>query len=186
MKTIVITSTGRSGTTFLILLYTYLGFTTGFDDKNMKSYIYKDCNSGLEKREGDIGKLEVVKNPLFLYKMGELERDNISWVVIPVRDFVTSAKSREYYNTKAGGLVGGAKNWQDQVNVYKNYMTRYIQDMTKYDLPTVFLDFDKMVSDGEYLFQKLKVTFTKDISLDFFKKCYQRASEHQCKRTPVS
>ena len=185
MKSIVITSTGRSGTTFLILLYTYLGFKTGFDDRNMKSYIYTNCNSGLEKRDGDIGILDVVKNPLFLYQMGQLDREKISWVIIPVRDFRLSAKSRNYYSTKAGGLIGGAKNVEQQIAIYNTYMSRYIQDMVKYDLPTIFLDFDKMVKDSEYLYNKLKVTFTKDISISFFKSCYQKASEHQSQRTPI-
>lgn len=186
MKTIVITSTGRSGTTFLILLYTYLGFKTGFDDKNMKGYIYKNCNSGLEKRDGDIGKLEVVKNPIFLYKMNELKREYISWVVIPIRDFAKSAKSREYHNKDAGGLMGGAKNWQEQVSVYNNYMSRYIQDMVKYEIPSVFIDFEKMTQDPNYLYHKLKVTFRKDIPYSIFDDCYKRASEHQSKRTPLS
>ena len=33
-KKILITGTGRSGTTFLIKLFTFLGFDTGFDKKN--------------------------------------------------------------------------------------------------------------------------------------------------------
>jgi hypothetical protein len=184
MKSIIITSTGRCGTTFLLLIYQYLGFKTGFDDRNMGSYIYKNCNSGLEKRKGDIGKFEVIKNPLFLGQMGELDTENISWVVVPIRNFEESAKSREYHNKKAGGLMGGAKNWGDQVKLYNGYMSKYIQDMVKNDIPTIFLDFKKMTNDEEYLYNKIKITFTKDISYDFFKECYKKASEHQSIRTP--
>jgi len=185
MKTIVITSTGRSGTTFLIILYSLLGFKTGFDDKNIKKYIYTNCNSGLEKGKGEIGKFEVIKNPLFLNQMSLLNTSQISWVIIPIRDFIKSAKSREYYNKKAGGLIGNAKNWSEQVKVYNNSMARYIQDMVKHDLNTVFLDFEKMTSDCEYLYNKIKNTFTKEIQFEFFKECYIRASEYQSIRTPI-
>jgi hypothetical protein len=58
--------------------------------------------------------------------------------------------------------------------------------MVKYDLPTVFLDFEKMTTDPKYLFDKLKVTFSREFSLSTFTSCYKRASEHQSKRTPLT
>ena len=82
--------------------------------------------------------------------------------------------------------MGGAKDIEQQIAIYNAYMSRYIQDMVKYELPTIFIDFDKMVMDSEYLYNKLKVTFTKDLSIEFFENCYQRATEHQSKRTPIS
>ena len=37
---ILITGTGRCGTTFLIKLFTFLGFDTGYDKSNYASYIF--------------------------------------------------------------------------------------------------------------------------------------------------
>jgi len=40
-----------------------------------------------------------------------------------------------------------AKDEKTQLKFYKNIMSNYIYFMTKYDIPTLFLDFDRMVTD---------------------------------------
>ena len=35
-------------------------------------------------------------------------------------------------------------------------MANYIYTMIKYDIPTLFLDFDKMTTDKNYLFEQLR------------------------------
>jgi hypothetical protein len=49
MNKILITGTGRCGTTFLIKLFSFLNFNTGFNKDNYKVFIFSNCNSGLEK-----------------------------------------------------------------------------------------------------------------------------------------
>jgi len=63
MEKIFITGTGRCGTTFLIKLFTFLGFDTGFNKDNYKRYIMPNCNAGMERIFTD--RFEVVKNPTF-------------------------------------------------------------------------------------------------------------------------
>ena len=48
MEKILITGTGRSGTTFLIKIFSFLDFDTGFNINNYKKYIFSNCNSGME------------------------------------------------------------------------------------------------------------------------------------------
>lgn len=186
MKTIIITSTGRSGTTFLMLIYSYLGFHTGFNENNFDSYVYQTCNSGLERGKEFIGRYEAIKSPSFLNKMDEINLQYVSWVVIPIRDFQKAAKSREFYTNQAGGLIGNAKNWCEQMTVFDNMIAKYLQDMVKFDIPTIFLDFEKMTQSVEYLFNKITPTFTKQISFEKFQDCYQKASMKQNKRTIIS
>ena len=45
---IVITGTGRAGTTFLMHLLTELGLETGFSPETLSQNISQDSNSGLE------------------------------------------------------------------------------------------------------------------------------------------
>ena len=49
MEKILITGTGRCGTTFLIKLFSFLDFDTGYNRNNYKLSISSNCNSGMEK-----------------------------------------------------------------------------------------------------------------------------------------
>lgn len=101
-KSIIITSTGRSGTTFLIILYTLLGFNTGFEQDSFHKYLYKGCNSGMERDAKSIGQFEIVKNPKFLNTIDKIDHNKILYSIIPIRNFERSAKSREYYKNLEG------------------------------------------------------------------------------------
>ena len=49
--------------------------------------------------------------------------------------------------------------------------------MTKYDINTIFIDFDKMISDKEYLFNKLQnILNEKNIDLAHFSNVYDEVS----------
>jgi len=45
MEKIFITGTGRCGTTFLIKLFTFLNFNTGFNKSNYQRFIFSHCNA---------------------------------------------------------------------------------------------------------------------------------------------
>ena len=76
-------------------------------------------------------------------------------VIIPIRDLKMSAKSRVKHGKSAGGLWN-ANDELSQIDFYKNILTNYIIISTKYDNNTIFIDFDKMINDKIYLFNKLK------------------------------
>jgi len=60
---------------------------------------------------------------------------------------------------KHGTLDGGLWNANDelsQINFYKDILTNYIFIATKCEINTIFIDFDKMINDEIYLFNKLK------------------------------
>ena len=49
--------------------------------------------------------------------------------------------------------------------------------MTKYDINTIFIDFDKMINDKSYLFNKLKnILDEKHIDYETFSKVYDEVT----------
>lgn len=143
MEKILITGTGRCGTTFLIKLFSFLDFNTGYDRNNYKSSISTNCNSGMERSYKD--NYNIIKNPTFIMDIETISKDTsiiIKNVIIPIRDLKISAKSRVNHGKQNGGLWN-AENELSQIDFYKNILTNYIIISTKYDINTIFIDFDK-------------------------------------------
>ena len=93
-------------------------------------------------------------------------------VIIPIRDLKTAAKSRVRHGRQRGGLWN-ANDELSQINFFKNILTNYIVIATKYDINTIFIDFDKMINDKKYLFFKLEhILNEKNIDLDTFSRVY--------------
>ena len=177
MEKILITGTGRCGTTFLIKLFSFLDFNTGYDRNNYKLSISSNCNSGMERSYKD--NYNVLKNPLFIADIENISKDTsikIKNVIIPIRDLKISAKSRVTYGEQDGGLWN-AKDELSQIDFYKNILTNYLIISTKYDINTIFIDFDKMINDKIYLFNKLKnILDEKNIDLEIFSRVYDEVS----------
>jgi len=177
MSKILITGTGRCGTTFLIKLFTFLGFDTGFETKTYKQHISKNCNSGMEKSFTD--KSYVLKNPSFIENIDKIISQNISikYMIIPIRNYNDSAESRVKHGAgKPGGLLN-ASNKDEQLQFYYRIMANYLYYMTKYDINTIFIDFDKMITDKSYLYGKLKLILDeKNIDIATFNVYYEFAS----------
>ena len=94
---VIITGTGRTGTTFLMELLTSLGLDTGFKSENVSSLKDEIARAGLEKNIGDADCGYIIKNPGFCNHAEEvLSRDDIiiDHVFVPMRDLVAAAESR--------------------------------------------------------------------------------------------
>lgn len=169
MEKVLITGTGRSGTTFLIKLFSFLGFDTGYDKNNYKNFISTNCNSGMEKQLND--KHYILKNPYFINEIESILNDKtikIKTVIIPLRDLRMSAISRVRNGINNGGLWN-ARDENSQIQYYKDILTRYLLLMTKYDIDTIFIDFDRMISDKKYLYDKLnRILNEKNIDFETF------------------
>ncbi len=172
---ILITGTGRCGTTFLVRLFSYLNFDTGFDETNYDDYIDEVANAGLEKHHDE--NHYIIKNPVYLEIMEEILKSvKIKNVILPIRKLEDSAKSRTFYGKNKGGLWQ-ADNEQQQIDFYNKILSGYIYTMTKYDISTTFIDFDRMVTDKVYLYNKIKAILSeKQVEFDQFSEMYDRAS----------
>ena len=176
MEKILITGTGRCGTTFLIKLFSFLNFDTGYTKDNYKKYISTNCNSGMEKEHKE--NHYILKNPSFITKIDKIINDGIiiKKVIIPIRNLKESALSRVNHGKNAGGLWC-ATNEITQINFYKEILTNYIFWMTEYNIDTIFLDFNLMVNDKKYLFNKLKnILDEKNIDFYLFSEIYDEVS----------
>ena len=177
MEKILITGTGRCGTTFLIKLFSFLDFNTGYNRDNYKLSISYNCNSGMERNYTD--NYYILKNPCFMSYIEDIIKDTsiiIKNVIIPIRSLEMSAKSRVKHGKENGGLWN-AEDELSQIDFYKNILTNYIFISTKYDINTIFVDFDKMINDNTYLFNKLKIILDeKNIDLETFSLVYKEVS----------
>jgi hypothetical protein len=177
MEKILITGTGRCGTTFLIKLFSFLDFDTGYTRSNYSLYIVPDCNSGMERNYKD--NYYILKNPKFIDNIENIIKDTsikIKNIIIPIRDLKMSANSRIKNGNENGGLWN-ATDELSQINFYKNILANYIVISTKYNINTIFIDFDKMINDKTYLFNKLKnILDEKNIDLETFTSVYDEVS----------
>jgi hypothetical protein len=177
MEKVLITGTGRCGTTFLMKLFSFLDFNTGYNRKNYKLSISPNCNSGMERQYKDI--YYILKNPTFINDIEDIVKDatiKIKNVIIPIRDLKLSAISRVKHGKQNGGLWN-AEDELSQINFYKNILTNYILISTKHEINTTFIDFDKMVNDKAYLFNKLThILREKNIDFETFSRVYDEIS----------
>lgn len=181
---VVICGTGRCGTTFLMILFTLLNLDTGYTEDSYKSSIFKNCNSGMEQKSL---RNYYTKNPVFTYQMKQIITHNpgvqIKHVIIPFRNLRDSAQSRVNHGRNKGGLFH-ATDLVSQELSYERMLCTYLQDMVKYDIPTIFLDFDRMITDATYLYHKVSPTFPSDVHIDIptFQRAYDVATDFAQKR----
>ena len=97
---ILITGTGRAGTTFLVQLLTLLGFDTGFTEKDFKTLIHPISLGGLEHDIRKPGpKPYIIKSPWICDYIDEIMLNKdivIDHIIIPILGAVESA---------TGGLI---------------------------------------------------------------------------------
>ena len=139
--------------------------------------MFINCNSGMKH---DITAPHyIIKSPLFLSDIDKIVTNpmiKIKLVIIPVRDFTQSAKSRVSHGNKAGGLWG-ASNLEEQIKFYEKIMSNYRTVMTTHRVNTIFLDFDQMITDKQYLFEKLQVVLDeKQINFQEFCSVYDEVT----------
>ena len=182
---IIISGTGRCGTTFLMMLFTFLGLDTGYTRDNYFCYLDIESCSGMENidiREPQ----KIIKNPYYFldnHIKNVMKTVKVKYMIIPIQDYEKSAESRE----KLGGLRGGlweASNKEEQIKSYYKMMSEYMLNMVRYDIPTIFLDFDRMVSSSEYLYEKLKSMMEEEnVEFEKFDKKFQEVNFIQKKKS---
>lgn len=178
---VVISGTGRSGTTFLVEVLTHAGLDTGFDPRDIQSKnYYKDARCGLEYdlRSGNLP--YVVKTPWFCdYAEEVLSRDDfvIDHVFIPMRDLHGAAESRRHverryvsrlpllermkYAIRPIVVPGGLWHTRSsrpgkQEEVLAGRIYRLTLALSKKMIPVTLMHYPRIVQDCPYLFEKLR------------------------------
>lgn len=161
MKHIVITGTGRAGTSFLVQLFTEMGLDTGY---RPGVALHPVSRAGLEHDlRGDGPFPRIVKDPAFMYYADRV-LNKVERVIIPVRQLEAAAESRrKIYRinqaidpdvpTHGGGLFGmNEPALQEAVLAMAQY--RMIHLLVSHGIPFEFICYESMMGkDGEqYLY----------------------------------
>ncbi|HEX8371423.1 MAG TPA: hypothetical protein VF585_01480 [Chthoniobacterales bacterium] len=180
---VVITGTGRAGTTFLVQLLTALGLDTGYE--HFTSLTSEKAHAGLEKDLRQEDAPYIVKNPnLCDHLEAILEEGNVivDHAFVPVRHLGAAARSRERISKEAGfpeGKVTGgfweARNAIEQEATLGQKLSQLIVTLGKHDVPTTLLFFPRLVEDAPYLFEKLRPVLG-EIDFPTFAEIYQRVA----------
>ena len=164
---VIISGTGRCGTTFLVQLCTQLGLDTGYRDT--RSAVHDNCDAGME---WDIRRLDspyVVKSPLLCDWLGPVLESGevvIEHALIPMRDLHAAAESRRDVTRRArpsdvhswgvrGGLYYAQDRPEDEEWILAAKLYELIHTLVVWDVPMTFLDFPRIVHDPAYLYEKL-------------------------------
>lgn len=171
---VVITGTGRAGTSFLVALLTNLGLDTGFETGKMG--LFPHARAGLERdiRLGDAP--YIVKDPKFCNYVAEVVSDpliSIEHVFIPIRDLSAAAESRrdvtertvgeyptdEQDAVREAGVCGGLWETRDpdaQEGVLLTKIYNLVLELSGEHIPVTLLRYPSLANDSEYLYRKLE------------------------------
>ena len=181
---LIISGTGRAGTTFLVQLLTELGLDTGFSHAN--SDVNPNSNAGMEWNIKNPNAPYIVKSPALCGDLEELLEAGaiaVDCAIIPIRDLYASAESRRavQQNAKQRDVPGGlilTENPQDQEAVLAMQMHRLVHTLAKHDVPMIWLYFPRLVQDAAYLYAKIK-SLLPDQTWETFSTAFQAISRPQ-------
>lgn len=157
---VLITGTGRAGTTLLVQVLTDLGMDTGVPPD---ATIDPRASAGLELPITDPNGPRFVKSPLVIPRLGALLDDGIvrlEHVIVPIRDLDVAAASRvrlTKYGTNLrtwGGLMGTVRaTRQREALAMLEYELLYT--IARHQLDHTLLLFPKFAHDWEYTYRQL-------------------------------
>jgi hypothetical protein len=157
---IVITGTGRAGTTLLVALLSDLGLDTSFEPGVQ---INEEHRAGLERTLRAAGGPRIVKTPNLGTRMREALRSGevrVEHVIIPVRDLDVAAASRvraaDYgRRSEAQGGLWGTKQYWRQRDALAAQLGELVVTLSEFELPHTLLAFPRFANDWEYTYDKL-------------------------------
>ena len=192
---VLISGTGRAGTTFLVELLTNLGLDTGFKTKNIHKHKNAIARAGLETDIRKDNAPYIVKNPHFCDHADEvLKRNdiNIDHVFIPMRDLHAAAESRRLVTEKAESeltlwkqlknkmhlliIPGGlwhTKDKYEQEGILLQQLYKLTLALSISEVPVTLLNYPRLLKDSLYLFNKLK-SILNDTTYDHFKEIFDK------------
>lgn len=166
MNNIIITGSGRAGTTVLMKIITALGYNTGFDE-------IESDDAGMElpdpiERLKDV---HIIKSPELSDALDQVyERCKKFHVVICVRSISDVTSSRLSRIGMKGGLAG-TENPDEQYVYLLERQNRMLEQLAKYDIDHTLIWFDKMMDSPLYLYYKLK-PLLEDMEFSSFRMVY--------------
>jgi hypothetical protein len=195
---VVISGTGRAGTTFLVELLTHLGLDTGYSLDELRTRKDSRARAGLEHDIRKAGSPYIVKSPHFCDYADEVARMTeiaIEHVFIPMRDLRAAAESRRFVSESAARefsfverVIRKLRNrtvrgglWQTSSAAHQE--TVLLQQLYKLTLalsgtmiPVTLLRYPRLVKDASYLYDKLS-PILRDVDRARFTSAFDRVAD---------
>jgi len=154
---IVITGTGRAGTTLLVQILDDLGLDTGLREGKLSPYGL-NVRAGLESRADDPESPTVVKDMTLGFRMRELLEGStldIAHVILPDRRLDVAAASRirvaNYGKRPFGrGSLTGTMRATEQIRVLRAMRTEILSALEDFTIPYTVLEFPRFAADAAY------------------------------------
>ncbi|SCB18611.1 hypothetical protein [Rhizobium lusitanum] len=152
---IIITGTGRAGTTLLVQFFTALGFNTGFTLEEAFGRVDGFSQAGLERHLVVDDNPYVIKSPEYsdhLLEALDNKSIDIFSAIVPMRALHDAAESRRRVH-KAGVAWGSLWKTDDpdqQEDILATQFFKAVYALTKHGVPTYFLDFPRFAYDFHY------------------------------------
>jgi hypothetical protein len=171
---IVITGTGRAGTTLLVQILTELGLDTGFDEGRLTPILYR-ARAGLECRVDDPDAPTFVKDMTLGFRMREILESGdhpIRHVILPTRELDVAVASRvrtaDYGRRPFGkGALTGTLHATRQKRVLQRMRNEIIGALDEFGIPYTTLEFPRFATDAAYTYEALS-RFAPDATLADF------------------
>ena len=177
-KHVIITGTGRAGTSFLVELMTHLGLETGYEVDDIAKHKSKAARAGLEHDIRRDDAPYIVKSPWFCdYAAEVLEREDIQieHAFIPMRDLQAAAESRRHvtnetvasmsflkrlrYYWRPATLAGGMwpmNSGSSQEALLLDKLYNLVLTLSSSTIPVTLLRYPLLTDDSLYLYAKLQ------------------------------
>jgi hypothetical protein len=159
----IISGTGRTGTSFIIQLLSYLGKDTGYASdptERLDSIAKAGLEYDIRKRKAPY----IVKNPRICLYIEEVLRDPsivIDHAFIPMRSLDAAARSRAVVHETAltkDRVKGGlwlTKNADEQANILACLFHQLVWSLERAEIPITLLTYPRLTYDSDYLYKKL-------------------------------
>jgi hypothetical protein len=163
---LIVTGTGRAGTTFLVQLFTRLGLDTGF--ANPHADLFPHCDAGMEFDFTRPDAPYILKSPFlcdvldYLLSSGQIVVDH---AIVPMRDLFAAAESRRDVvrrtapDTREPDMIQGGlwhtRRPAEQEGALTDQLYTLMVTLAKHRTPTTLLFFPRLVQDPEYLYERL-------------------------------
>jgi hypothetical protein len=164
---LIITGTGRAGTTLLVQLLTDLGLDTGFT--NIRDHIHPYARAGMEFQYNHPNAPYILKTPAFCDVLDEwITRTGvvIDHAIVPTRNLRAAAESRRYVTqmtppeARLGTVViGGLWNTSDpaqQEAALLGSLRKLDLALSKHKIPSTRPEFPRFERDPRYLYDQIQ------------------------------
>lgn len=181
-RKVIITGTGRTGTTFLVRLLTELGLDTGFTQDSWRKDFHEHCHAGLEHDITTPDAPYIVKNPALCTQLAPLLESGaveIDHAFVPIRNLDAAALSRARVGGNNGNVPGGLWLTDDPAKQKAALATVFhdlIHTLVVHEIPFTFLHFPRLVQEPRYAYRQL-APLIKDVKWEAFLTAFKRVSD---------